>query len=155
MWASGVKPVTSDFSGYESKLKVTLSENLTVTTDVWTAVPFNTVVYDALEELDAGNNRVEVLADGYYTIKYNIQVENVGDGNAAVVRLRVNGVDLVGTPAELGHLVTSYTQNYGAIDVQLSAGDLITIDVYHSKGSDRTLYATQAGGTTLCMHRFA
>lgn len=155
MWASGVKAVGGGTVTFESRVRATLSGNQVVTTATWTEVEFDTTVYDGLDEHDNANDRIVINADGYYSIKHNIMMSNVGLDKPWQTRLKINGTVHSSCVAGYGDVLYSYSKLSGSVDVQLSAGDLITVEVHHQKGADRSVISVADGGSTLCVKRFA
>ncbi len=153
MWASGVKAVAAS-SIFDSKVRIRLSSDQVIPNTTWTQIAWATADYDTLSEFDAGNNRIIVAVSGYYSIKWALQSSQMGVDKACQNRLKVNGAVVSGCAGLQGDATYGYTKFCGSTDIQLTAGDLITMDLHHSYGANRSLIHAVEGGCTLSYKRF-
>ncbi len=154
MWASGLKVVASA-GGFDSKVRVKLSGDQVITTASWTTIAWAAADYDTLSEFKATDYGIVVAADGYYDLKFCIQLSNMASGTPCQCRLMVDGAQVAGDSGKNGDATFPYTKYCGGISCYLAAGALVKMDFYHAFGANRSLIATAAGGCRLTMERFA
>lgn len=155
MWASGVKAGDAVAVGFDSKVKLRLSEDQTVPTGTWTLVAWDTVDYDGLDEFDLANNRIVIAASGYYSFKFSFSLGYLTALHYAWCRLMQNGNRREGGTQVEGDASANRTCLTGGSDLYCTIGDLITVDVLHTAVGDWKLSYLTDGGTVLSMHRFA
>jgi hypothetical protein len=142
-YASGDHTHTIDFTA--AKMSKTGTQALTNLTE--TLIQFGQADYDTDGIADLANEQFLIVTPKIYTIKYEIRWEN---GTAATYRkafLYVNS-NIVHTSLNV-EPNTNYkgaSVNSGAVDVQLAAGDIVTLQGYHNNGSN--LNVTNLNGGT-------
>lgn len=154
MWASGTKPVAAD-PGFDSMVRAKLSGDQTIATASWVVIEFDETDYDGLGELDVGNDRILIQADGKYSFTYALTLQQVGAGKEGQVRIDINGGVVAGCCEFVGNASFADNKVNGAFDVELSVGDYVKLQLYHTNAGNRLLYSTSSGGSIFCMRRFA
>lgn len=155
MWASGGGSGGSNATGFDSKLSVKLTANQLIAGTTWTIVDWDTADYDGLSELDAANSKIVIDADGYYSLKYCLVWQNQAAGKSTWSKLKVNGTVVIPGNKKPADTTGEKVREMGSIDMQLSAGDEITLEVYHDEAGGFWLHYATDGGTVLTVHRFA
>ncbi len=157
MWASGSKVAASNGGGapFESRCRVKLDGDQTVAPAGWVPIEFELADYDVLGELDAANYRVEVAADGLYEIRYNLTVQQVDAGFEGQVRVVVSGGIVAGCCEFVGCGTFADNKANGAFIQEMTAGQHVFLELYHSNAASRLVYATSSGGSVLCVRRVA
>lgn len=155
MFASGGKTPDPVAAGFDSKVRLEILADQVITTGTVTQVLFDDDVYDVLSEFDSDNNRIVVAATGWYDIKYGFNWQNPGDAKVIWNWLLVNAAVVPAGTCLQGDASGSTLGASGSIDIKLTAGDLITMEVYHLFGANLNLRYSDGGGSALTMHRFA
>ena len=128
------------------------SSTQTISTSTWTAVNFQTEIYDTASAYDGTNKfTVPTGQGGKYFFKANLSIDSVYDGDIIVGNLYKNGNADVGSENEsirTRHVVakdnTTITFNLCGL-VEASAGDYFQVYINHNRGSDRTLNSARCG----------
>jgi len=128
------------------------SSSQTISTASFTAVNFQTEIYDTASAYD-GTNKFTVPSGqgGKYFFKANLSIDSVYDGDIIIGNLYKNGNADVGSENEsvrTRYIVpkdnTTVTFNICGL-VEASAGDYFQVYIYHNRGSDRTLNSARSG----------
>jgi len=100
-------------------------------TNTPTIVKWNTLAYGNGFTLDVGNTAT-ALVQGIYKITYSLQIVNNDNAiHDAVVWLKINGTNLVGStttftlPARKSALLPAYVCGYSEVVFQLNVGDVV------------------------------
>jgi hypothetical protein len=128
------------------------SSSQTITSGVWTAVSFQTEIYDTASAYDGTNKfTVPTGEGGKYFFKANLSIDSVYDQDIIVGALYKNGNSDIGSENEsvrTRHIVakdnTTVTFNICGL-VEASAGDYFQVYINHNRGSDRTLNSARCG----------
>ena len=143
MFASGQKAS----GGFQSSCKVARFSGVTVTPSTWTKIPFQTVIFDGLGELDVDtNHRWDAAADGTYEIVAVGSMKGVSsaDGKGSCVRIYKNGAAIttngweeLGQPAPNISAYGGRTASIAITTLELEAGDYIEMFIYHNDTGDK------------------
>ena len=128
------------------------SSSQTISDGVWTAVSFQTEIYDTASAYDGTNKfTVPTGEGGKYFFKANLSIDSVYDQDIIVGALYKNGNSDIGSENEsvrTRHIVakdnTTVTFNICGL-VEASAGDYFQVYINHNRGSNRTLNSARCG----------
>lgn len=147
-------PPTPPFSGYDSRILVRkIFGNQLVPVNVTTVVTWDTVVYDPLNEYDAGASAFVPSKSGLYYVYASVL--NGPQALANLVTVLTIYVDAMETFKNSRHVSNLGTES---IDIAgllwLNSGEQLTIRYWHQSAGGQTIWA-DAVGTYLTVHRLS
>jgi hypothetical protein len=122
--------------------------NLTVVTSTWTAVGFDTLLYDTLSDdssvqwTSGANTKVTVRCDGWYECVGIARVVTPGAAMFLTAAHRVNGATFyLGGSQSCGVPVTTLNATVGNL-IRMVSGDYVEFVVWQNEGANQTITAT-------------
>jgi len=156
MFATGGQPAVAAVPvPFDSRVRAKLSADQTVVTGTWSIIEFDEVDYDGKDELNDAIHAIEITDDGTYSIKYSIALQDLDLGKEAQCQIWVDAAVVAGGSDSLGNAVFTTNRLNASVDMNLLAGDIVKLKLYHNQGADRIIYPTTEGGSVLCLRRIA
>jgi hypothetical protein len=122
--------------------------NLTVVTSTWTAVGFDSLLYDTLSDdssvqwTSGANTKVTVRCDGWYEVGGTARCVTPGTSMILTAAFRVNGsLFYLGGSQNCGSSVVTLNSTATNI-IRMVSGDYVEFMLWHNEGANQTITAT-------------
>lgn len=122
--------------------------NLTLTTSTWTAVGFDTLLYDTLSDdtstqwTSGANTKVTARCDGWYECVGTARCVTPGAAMILTAAFRVNGATFyLGGSQNCGSAVVTLNSTASNL-IKLVSGDYVEFMLWHNEGANQTITAT-------------
>ncbi|MGH7240492.1 MAG: hypothetical protein ACREHG_10590 [Candidatus Saccharimonadales bacterium] len=123
--------------------------NLTLVTSTWTAVGFDTLLYDTLSDDTAvqwasgANSKITARCDGWYECVASARIVTPTSAMEFTAAFRINGTDTWFGGSQNCPSSPVTTQNVTVANLlQLSSGDYVELVLWQDAGSNNTVTAT-------------
>ncbi len=128
-----------DVSVFVSRLKAYCQTTVSVPTNTYTKVPLNLTVYDVNSELDTTLNRFVCKVAGEYSVKGQVMLSSMADGERMSVTIYLNGAGRCSQQFVPVHSASSWTAILATVsDIHLEVDDYLELWVFQS-GSARNI----------------